>query len=208
MFVPDADLDRKSLRQGDILAGIPFPLIDLPNTVALGRLSGEPTANTLPSLTAVAENHRGDREWFSTVTKTRLCFCAVLSNCCDIEPRNGRILLPAVALARLRPIPPDFLREPARLASLQQNKNPSNPDDPGYIDYFCFDNHPRLENEQMVVHYNQLICIPSSAQEQLMQRKILQLDDRARVKFKLKLAFSLARLGDAEIAAGLQNPWE
>jgi hypothetical protein len=42
----------------------------------------------------------------------------------------------------------------------------------------------------------------------LLSRKILQLLDRERVKFKIKLAAYLGRLTDEEAAVGLENPWQ
>jgi len=41
-----------------------------------------------------------------------------------------------------------------------------------------------------------------------VRKKIIQLDDRTRVKFKIKLAFILGRTNDDEEAAGLENPWQ
>jgi hypothetical protein len=38
-------------------------------------------------------------------------------------------------------------------------------------------------------------------------RKILQLDDRTRVKFKVKLGFTYLRLNDEERELALENPW-
>jgi hypothetical protein len=208
MFVPDAELDRTSLRQGDILAGIPFPLFDLSKTVVLGRVRGDRTQTGIPAAETIATENRGDREWFSTVVSARLSFCAVLSNCCDIEPRDGRILIPMVALARLRPIPPNIQRDAPKLESLRANKNPANPEDPGYIDYFYLPAHERLERAEWVIHYNQVVAMGTAPVPELMERKILQMVDRERVKFKIKLAYSLARIGDHEINAGLQNPWQ
>jgi hypothetical protein len=42
----------------------------------------------------------------------------------------------------------------------------------------------------------------------LLRKKILQLDDRARMKFKIKLGFTLMRVNDDERRAGLENPWQ
>jgi hypothetical protein len=41
-----------------------------------------------------------------------------------------------------------------------------------------------------------------------MQKKVLQLDDRTRVKFKIKLGFTLMRINEDERRLGLENPWE
>jgi hypothetical protein len=40
----------------------------------------------------------------------------------------------------------------------------------------------------------------------LLREKVLQLDDRTRMKFKIKIAYMLGRINVDEIAAGLENP--
>jgi hypothetical protein len=114
----------------------------------------------------------------------------------------------AVALARLRPISPDIRQDEARYASLTANKDPRDQDDPGYIDYFYLEPHERLNDLEWVVHYHQIMSLPTADVAILLRRKILELDAPSRMKFKLKLAFSFGRANDEEIAAGLENPWQ
>ncbi len=114
--------------------------------------------------------------------------------------------MPTLAVARLIPIPLQLAADAQRLASLRENKDPRNPD-PGYLNFFYLSRHERLDDREWVVDFNQLACIPCSEYPAIMLKKILQMEDRWRVKFKIKLAISLTRLTKEERDAGLENPW-
>lgn len=199
--------DPNELRQGDILVGIPFPLIDNTKIEILGTADATQESSSLPAISPATHEHRGDREWVKLQVPGRYGYCAVLSNCCDLQRRSGRIQIHAVALGRVRPISEDIRRSAERYESLRANKDPRDAHDPGYIDYFYLARHERLENSDWVVHYNQLFSVPSVNAEFLSSKKILQLTNRERMKFKIKLAFTFGRANDEEIAAGLEDPW-
>jgi hypothetical protein len=57
------------------------------------------------------------------------------------------------------------------------------------------------------LHYNQAVSIPGREFPFIVSRKILQMEDEWRVKFKIKLAICFARLTDEERTAGRENPW-
>jgi len=200
--------DAATLRQGDILEGIPFPLMDHAKIQILGTLAQDQDFNTLPTISPRTHQLRDDREWVTALVPVRFGFCAVLSNCCDLEPRDGRIQAPVFNLARLRPIPDDIRRNDALFASLRANKDPRDPLDPGYIDFFYLEPHELLEGRDWRVHYNQVITLPTGDITLLLRKKILQLNDVTRVKFKIKLGFTLMRANDGELRAGLENPWQ
>jgi hypothetical protein len=88
--------DVASLRQGDILEGVPFPLMDHAQIQILGNIAIDQDFQTIPVLSPKLHEHREDREWMTAVAPVRFGFCAVLSNCCDLEPRRGKIQAPAV----------------------------------------------------------------------------------------------------------------
>ncbi len=113
-----------------------------------------------------------------------------------------------VTLARLRPISNDIRNDEERFESLRANKDPRDPNDPGYMDLFYLEPHELLQNQDWVVHYNQVVTIPTTDIALLLQKKVIQLDDRTRVKFKIKLAVTLGRSNDDEQNAGLENPWQ
>jgi hypothetical protein len=173
----------------------------------LGTISQDADFNNIPVISPKTHQHREDRDWITAVAPIRFGFCSVLSNCCDLEPRNGKVLTHAVALARLRPIPPDIRTNPILFDGLRANKDPRDRNDPGYIEYFYLESHELLQGQDWRVHYNQIVSLPTSDIIVLLRKKILQLDDRTRVKFKIKLGFTLMRPSEEELRAGLENPW-
>lgn len=111
-----------------------------------------------------------------------------------------------VTLGRLRPISNDIRRNTDGFASLQANKDPRDQLDHGYLDYFYMEPHALLQNTDWIVEFAQVVSIPASDIGLMLRKKILQIDDRTRVKFKIKLAFTLGRTNDDE--EGLENPWQ
>jgi hypothetical protein len=204
-----AGFDVATLRQGDILEGVPFPLIDHTTLQLLGTIHLDRDFNGLPELAAKTHKQRQDNEWLTGLIPIRFGFCIVLSNCCDLEPRDGKIPAPVFTLARLHPIPEALRSNPDNFNSLKANKDPRDETDPGYIDYFYLEPHELLQDRDWRVHYNQVTTLPTSTISTfLLRKKILQLNDRTRVKFKIKLGFTLMRINDDERRLGLVNPWQ
>jgi len=199
--------DETNLRQGDILAGVPFPLLDHGRTQVLGGIAQEYDYAGLPTISAKTHSHRNDTAWVTIQVPARFGLCTILSNCCDLELRDGRVQAHTVTLARLRPISDDIRNDPERFASLSANRDPRDAENPGYIDFFYLAPHPLLEGNDWNVHYNQVVTLPTSDLALLLRKKIIQLDDRTRVKFKTKLAYTVGRVNEDEHAAGLANPW-
>jgi hypothetical protein len=140
--------------------------------------------------------------------KLRFSPGAVLAHCCELELRNGKCLLPMIPIARLVAVKVSIANDACKIASLRTNKDPRNPEDSGYIDYFYLAAHDRLNDAEWVVDYCQISSVPGTEYVSLLRRKVLQLSDRERVKFKIKLAaFIGSRLTDEELALGLENPW-
>jgi hypothetical protein len=201
--------DLATLRQGDILEGIPFPLMDHRTIQLLGNVEVDEEFNALPPITAKTHKWREDTEWLTAVVPVRFGFCIVLSNCCDLEPREGKIAAPVFTLARLHPIPENLRNSAELFNSLKANKDPRDPNDPGYIDFFYLEPHELLQGRDWRVHYNQVTTLPTSTIGMfLLRKKILQLDDRTRMKFKIKLGFTLMRVNEEERRLGLEDPWQ
>src|SRR5258708_1822584 len=103
MFVKDADLT--CLRQGDILKDIPFPRINSQEVSILGRINIKAEGPIAETLVPLAIPHRGDPNWITAQLPVRFGFCAITSQCCDLEPRFDKIRMHTIALARLIPVP-------------------------------------------------------------------------------------------------------
>lgn len=200
--------DYASLRQGDILEGVPFPLLQHANIQLIGDVVPDQDFGSVPPITASLHKHRDDPEWTTALSPVRFGRCAVLSNCCELEPRQGRVQTYAVVLARLRSIPPDIRRDAEMFESLKANKDPRGREDAGFLDLFYLEPHELLDGQDWKVQFNQVVSLPVTDITLLLRRKILQLDDRTRVKFKIKLGFTYMRTSTEERAAGLENPWQ
>ncbi len=206
MFVQDTDIQQDCLRQGDILEGIPFPLLDLKSLPVLGQIQPGKREFPYPTISPILHRHREDPHYFTGQLLMRLSFCAVLSHCCELEPRHGKLLPASFTVARLITVKQSIIEDPEKLASLRANKDPRGAT-PGFIDYFYIAPHERLENKEWMVDFNQVASIPNSEFPDILKHKTLQMDDRSRVKFKIKLATYLGRITDEEAQAGLQEPW-
>lgn len=206
MFVPDSESDKTCLRQGDILEDIPFPLVELKNLAVIGTVRPGRSESEYPALDAALRRHRSDPNYFTAQIPARLCFCAIISHCCEIEPRNGKLLPACFTVARLIKIKQNIIEDSTKLASLRANKDPRS-GDPGYVDYFYIESHERLRNTEWMVDFSQALSIPNTEFPDVLTRKILQMEDRERVKFKIKLAVYVARITDEEDGAGLRDPW-
>lgn len=200
--------DIAVLRQGDILAGVPFPLLDLKEMRVLGEIDQSDGFTSIPSLTTKRFEHRKDKDWTSALVPVRFGFCAVVSNCCDLEPHGGKIQGHAVLLARLQTIPIDIRNNQENFDSLQANKDPRNKTQAGYMDFFYLEPHEKLLRQDWRIHFNQILCLPTNDLTSLLGKKILQLDDRARAKLKIKLGTKFMRMTEEELTAGLDQPWQ
>jgi hypothetical protein len=204
----DAGFDALSLRQGDILTHIPFPLLENGKIHVLGDLSRNAEyIEGLPKVSSSAHEQANDKLWVTIQVPARFGFAVVTSHCCELEPRNGRLRPAFLTLARMRPIPDATRNSEEKFASLRANKDSSDPVDPGYKDLFYLEPHALIDGKDWSVHFNQAVTLPTSDIDLLLARKVLQLDDRTRAKFKTKLAFSIGKYTDEEHAAGLDEPW-
>jgi hypothetical protein len=113
-----------------------------------------------------------------------------------------------ITVARIIPAKRSILNDAVKAASLKANKDPRNIDDRGYIDYFYLEPNGAMANAELVVDFGQISALPSSEYGRLLSKKVLQLADRDRLKFKIKLASYFGRLTDDEEASGMENPWD
>lgn len=200
MFIDNPDLT--CLRQGDILANIPFPQLVTERAFFLGAaslhrvgdLAFTPHVGIVRSL-----------PMYTCQLEARIGFAAVISQCCDLEPREGnRIGQPTIALSRLVPIPRSLLNDSHQLADLRSNSDPRI-EGAGFLNLFHVPAHDRLNGQEWMIDFGQLFSIPSSEFPAILQRKVLQMDDDSRIRFKIRLSSSFARFTNEELA--LQHPW-
>jgi len=206
MFEQEAGTQRDCLRQGDILKGIPFPVLDLNNLQILGRIE-PPGGETNPSrIIPTVSQHRADPNYLTGQTLIRLAFGCVVSHCCELEPRHGRIISAVFLIARVISVKASILNDDEKLKSLRENRDPRAAL-PSYIDYFYIKPHALIENNEWMVDFSQVVAIPGVEFPAILGRKVLQMDNRSRVKLKIKLAVYFGRITNEEDDEGLNEPW-
>jgi len=199
-------MELDCLRQGDILKRIPFPLLAMGSLQVLGRISSAATELSYPNIDAILSTHRNDPNYFTGQVLMRLSFGAVISQCCELEPRNGKLIGSSFSIARLIQVKDNILADSEKLASLKANRDPRS-SAPGFFDYFYVEPHERLDGKEWMVDYSQIVSLPKSEFPGILAHKILQMDDRSRVRFKMKLAAYLGRLTEEETRDKLEEPW-
>jgi hypothetical protein len=204
MFLKDADMT--CLRQGDILANVLYPLLLTEDVRFMGVMDANDLESQSPSFRVDTASYR-KLPSLTCQLSCRIGYAAVVSNCCDIEPENNRIRRThAIVLARVVPIPVGIERDPNNLESLKANRNPLNLGaGPGHINRFYMPAHELLGPGEWIVDYSQVLSIPSQEFPEILKRKILQMDDDARIRFKVKLAASFGRFSPEEQQSG--HPW-
>jgi hypothetical protein len=200
MFIENPDLN--TLRQGDIVANVPFPLPPLKSgeLTFLGsyaELGGaarfEPRTETI---------RRTD--WFTGHVPVAIACCAVLSQCCDVDSRQNPPP-PTFVLCRLAPLPDSIRRRTDLYNILTENVDPYGSSRP-YFSLFHVGFHSRLGAEY-VADYGQPMTVRWGDYGAVLRRKVLEMDDISRAKFRVKAGAYLGRPTREEIDAGIADPW-
>jgi hypothetical protein len=202
MFINDADMT--CLRQGDILGSMPYPIMRAGKLSYVGKIE-PPTPGAEPAFIPLpSEDPRG--RLFSIQTPARIIFAAVISQCCDIAPRRGGKIegQHTIALARLVPLPDKVRGDAELLANLRSNSNPYGPE-AAFLGLFHVAAHPALKDEEWAIDYSQTFCLPASDLSVVVKRKLLQMTDDSRIRFKMKLSYFYGRLTEEEIA--MNHEW-
>lgn len=200
MFIESAD--RTTLRQGDIVSGVHFPLsrMDaLPKVVGTYARGGGQHVD----LKAVTEQI-GKSFWLLAQMHAVVSFCAVLSQDCDVVAKQDpppRTFL----LCRLIPVPEAIRRKESLYQALEQNLDPYGGQRPFY-QLFYIGKHAGLD-EEYVADYGQVMTVIWKDYSAVLRNKILQMDDLNRAKFRVKAGAHFGRATDEEKTAGLDDPW-
>jgi hypothetical protein len=202
MFIERPDLT--CLRQGDILGNLPLPVLQWGKLSFVGKIEPPTPGSTPAFMPLLTEDPRG--RLFSIQTPARIVFAAVISQCCDIATRRGGRIegQHTIALARLIPLPDRVRNDVESLASLRENANP-NTSSPSYLSLFHVPAHASLNEEEWAIDYSQLFCIPAQDLQLALKRKILQMTDDSRIRFKMKLAHFYGRPTDEELS--MHHEW-
>ncbi len=203
MFVENAD--PATLRQGDILGNVPFPLpptkseeliyLGTPKEVGREGIKLEPL---------VREIGRKRAHWLTAHVPVAISFCAVLSQCCELDPKQVSPP-PSFALCRLVPVPDSIRNRRDLYEVLRQNVDPYGDVRPFFL-LFYVGSHPRLAGEY-VADYGQTMTVRWGDYQVALRKKVLEMDDISRAKFRVKAGACFGRPTQEEVDAGIADPW-
>jgi hypothetical protein len=195
--------ERRALRQGDIIAGVPFPLARLqPSPKFLGTYAAG--SNEAAELKASVEQI-GRTWWLTAQINTSISTCAVLSQDCNVDP-GQRPPPPSFLLCRLGVVPESIRGSPARYEVLKENPDPYG-ERPGYLAFFYIGEHPELGPGEYVADFSQVMTVLWKDYNEILNRKVLEMDDLLRARFRVKAGAFLGRPTKEESAAGIADPW-
>jgi hypothetical protein len=196
MFINDPDMT--TLRQGDVIADVVFPLVRLDRpTVFLGTYS--PTTRHLEP---IIEETRRSRYQSAQVSAT-VSLAAVFSQDCDVDNRQEHPP-PAFLLCRVMQVW-DSLRRSPGYSSLQENIDPYGEGRPYYQLYYLGE---ILGYEgEFLTDYSQVVTVSWADYRHVLGRKLLELDKISRSKFRVKAGAHVGRPSAEEIADGIADPW-
>jgi hypothetical protein len=196
--------DTTTLRQGDIIEDVCFPLSRIQATL---KFLGTLKPGVSPQVELIPDTERIGKSSFLTAQISVVpSFCMVLSQDCDVD-RTQNPPPPSFAMCRLVPVPEKIKKDPTLFERLRLNIDPYGGERPFY-QLFYVGSHSRLGSGEYVADYGMPMALAWTDYNALLKRKILELDDHSRAKFRVKAGAYFARPAQEDVEAGLANPWE
>ncbi len=198
MFANQHD-NPPTLRQGDIIANVFFPLtrpelLRYLSTYSSG--SGEGVR-----VDPYIEVPAGSRKRYAqSISHGVVAHGTILSQCCDLDKKHPKT---SFSLCRLIPFERHRYRN---IEALTNNIDPYGAENPHY-QFFYFGAIDGLEGEQLA-DFALLTSLAWSDYDLVLQKKAHQLDDLNRNKFRVKIGAFFGRPTQEDIDAGLANPYE
>ena len=200
MFVEDHD--STTLRQGDIIANVPFPLSRIQYKP---KLLGTFKQGFGQHVELVADAEQIGRSWWLTAhTSVAPSFCAVMSQDCDVA-LGQHPPPPSFVLCRLVAVS-EGLKKSKAYDRLTANVDPYGDARPFY-QLFYIGNHPRLGAEEYVADCGMAMTVIWQDYDALLRNKTLEMTDLSRAKFRVKVGAHFGRPTAEEVSAGLAQPW-
>ncbi|BCA55331.1 hypothetical protein W02_24710 [Nitrospira sp. KM1] len=189
-----ASPDQNALRQGDIISGLYVPFIKNRDLELIGKLTGEDSSSTETlRLTPTLVNTK----YFQGIVKFLPSLTIVVSQCCDVEGRNGKLEAPSFVIAPIEPF--RILRiakDASETAKFQQNNLTD------YSNFFYIE-PTDLISEPSFVNLNRVFSIHQDDYPIALKNKRLQMTDECRISFKLKVANHFGRPTEEELSSQL-----
>ena len=203
MFIDNPDLAE--LRQGDIIQGLFYPEISCSEISLLGKPANLFTNETisngeeqLPNLIANLEKKgKQGLSGFTAQINVYYGFFIVISQCCNLARRDdGKPKSSAFVTAPLLDIPYNLNKDQEKFNIFKSNSLET------YISSFFVAQKFPIKKDYLV-DFNQIISFPRTQYDFLIKNKILQMNDKTRIQFKLKLMSHFGRATQEERDAGI-----
>jgi hypothetical protein len=198
MFAPQHDTPA-SLRQGDIIESVFFPLTrpsSLKYLAAYG--SGSDASIKLEPLIEVPQGSR--KSYALSICHGVVAHGAVISQCCDLDKKHPRT---SFSLCRLILFEPNRYRNADALIN---NIDPWGPENP-HFQFFYLGQIDGLAGEYLA-DFGLLMSLGWTDYDLILGKKVHQLDNQNRNKFRVKVGAFFGRPTEEDRAAGLANPYD
>jgi hypothetical protein len=198
VFAPEHD-NPPSLRQGDIIADVFFPLSRPGSLKYLATYTSG--SGTGLKLEPHIEKPAGSiKQYVQSITHGLVAHGAVISQCCDLDKNHPRT---SFSLCRLIPFDRGRYRN---VNALVTNIDPWGPENP-HFQFFYLGQIEGLDGEYLA-DFGLLASFAWADYDLILGKKVHQLDAENRNKFRVKVGAFFGRPMDEDVAAGLANPWE
>lgn len=191
--------DTATLRQGDVVSEILFPLVRLDKpTLFLGTFD-QATGQFVP----ITEETRRSRYETAHIGVTRT-LAAVFSQDCDVDSRQEHPP-PAFLVCRVLQVWNSLLQSPG-YQNLVENVDPYGEEHRPYFQFFYLGEIPGREGVYLA-DYSQVVTIAWADYKNVLAKKLLELDSINRAKFRVKAGAHIGRATEEEVAQGIADPW-
>ncbi len=198
MFASEHD-NPPSLRQGDIISSVFFPL-SRPGLVKHLATYGSGTGTDIKLDPFVETPPGSKKKYLQSISHGVVAHGAVISQCCDLDKKHPRS---SFSLCRLIPFERARYRN---VEALVNNIDPWGPENP-HFQFFYFGEIDGLQGEHLA-DFGLLMSLGWPDYDLILAKKVHQLDDRNRNKFRVKVGAFFGRPTEDDIAVGLANPYE
>jgi hypothetical protein len=197
MFAVEHD-NPPSLRQGDVISGVFFPLTRPDSLKYLGTYASG--SGTDIELKPFVESPKGSiKRYVQSISHGFVTHATIISQCCDLDRKHPRT---SFSLCRL------ILLERERyqnVEALVNNIDPWGQENP-HFQFFYLGQINGLEGEYLA-DFALLMSLGWTDYELILRKKVHQLDDLNRNKFRVKVGAFFGRPTEEDVKAGLANPY-
>jgi hypothetical protein len=199
MFTAACDLS--SLKQGDVIKDVVFPIARPDTTRFISRAVGMSAGKVV--VEAVLEGNP-QRPYHLVQVQGSSITCTLLSQCCDLVPDQNPPPH-AFVLCKVVPVPKNIKKHQGSYDTLKANVDPYG-GEKAYIQNFWFGSIAGLDDEYMA-DFSQVMTVSWPDYGQILKNKIAELDDLHRAMFRIKVGAHFGRVTEEDKAAGFEDPY-